>query len=83
MAAGIENFMIAVLVGTLFAIVYALRVLVLMERRVARMDLNIEQMTKRVLKEELVIESAEKRIETEEKKIEKALKGRKTRKGRK
>lgn len=41
---------LAVIVGTLFAIVYSLRVLILLERRVASMELNIQKMTSEVLK---------------------------------
>ena len=49
---------LAVIIGTLAAIVYSLRVLILLERRVAGMELNIQRMTNRVLKEESVIEKA-------------------------
>ncbi len=63
MASGIENVILAIIIGTLAAIVYSLRVLVLMERRIAKIDLNLEQMTKRVLREEFKIESEEKAIE--------------------
>ena len=47
---------LAVIIGTLAAIVYSLRVLILLERRVANMEFNIQRMTARVLKEESVIE---------------------------
>jgi hypothetical protein len=47
---------LAIIVGTLAAIVYALRVLVLMERRVSRMDENSERMSSRIITEELKIE---------------------------
>ena len=49
---------LAVIIGTLAAIVYSLRVLILMERRVASMEMNIQKMTRKVLKEEMVIERA-------------------------
>lgn len=49
---------LAVIIGTLAAIVYSLRVLILLERRVANMELNIQKMTAHVLKEEVKIESA-------------------------
>ena len=52
---------LAVIIGTLAAIVYSLRVLILLERRVASMEANIAKLTQRVLKEELVIERAIKR----------------------
>ncbi|MBI1968977.1 hypothetical protein HYS49_03630 [Candidatus Woesearchaeota archaeon] len=47
---------LAVIIGTLFAIVYSLRVLILLERRVASMEANIQRLTQRVLKEETIIE---------------------------
>ncbi len=49
---------LAVIIGTLAAIVYSLRVLILLERRVASMETNIQKMTSKVLKEEIVIERA-------------------------
>lgn len=56
--AGLEmtDVILAVIIGTLAAIVYSLRVLILLERRVASMEDNIQKMTSRVLKEETVIE---------------------------
>lgn len=47
---------LAVIIGTLAAIVYSLRVLILLERRVASMESNIQRMTKKVLREEEFIE---------------------------
>lgn len=47
---------LAVIIGTLAAIVYSLRVLILLERRVASMEMNIQKMTNKVLKEETIIE---------------------------
>ncbi len=52
---------LAVIIGTLAAIVYSLRVLILVERRVAGMEMNIQKLTQKVLKEEGVIEKAIKR----------------------
>ena len=49
---------LAVIIGTLAAIVYSLRVLILLERRVASMEMNIQKMTSKVLKEEVKIERA-------------------------
>jgi uncharacterized membrane protein len=60
---------LGIVIGTLAAIVYSLRVLVLMERRVARIDSHIEALVLQVLK-------TEERIESEEKKIESMLAGR-------
>lgn len=61
--AGLElaEVILAVIVGTLAAIVYSLRVLILLERRVASMESNIQRMTERVLREERVIEKIIKR----------------------
>jgi len=56
--AGLElaEVILAVIIGTLAAIVYSLRVLILMERRVASMEKNIQKMTAKVLREEKAIE---------------------------
>lgn len=58
-----DTVILGIIIGTLAAIVYSLRVLILLERRIARMDLNIETLTRRILREELVIEKEEKLIE--------------------
>ncbi|MBL7050550.1 hypothetical protein ISS04_00115 [Candidatus Woesearchaeota archaeon] len=58
MALTLEQLTLAIIVGTLSAIVYALRVLVILERRMARMDGNIMKITKKVVAEELKIEKA-------------------------
>ncbi len=53
---------LAVIVGVLFGIVYCMRVLVLMERRVARIEEHIDRVVHKVLEEEIRIErSAKKR----------------------
>lgn len=44
---------LAIIVGTLAAIVYSLRVLVLMERRVARIEEHIEGLVGKVFREEV------------------------------
>ena len=44
---------LAIIVGTLAAIVYSLRVLVLMERRVARIEEHIEGLVGKVFREEM------------------------------
>ena len=49
---------LAVIIGTLAAIVYSLRVLIMLERRVASMEANIQRMTEKVLKEESAIQRA-------------------------
>lgn len=58
MALTLEQLTLAIIVGTLAAIVYALRVLVILERRIARMDGNIMKITKKLIAEELKIERA-------------------------
>jgi len=59
---------LAVIVGVLFGIVYCMRVLVLMERRVARIEEHMDRIVHKVLQEEL--------------KIVRALKGRKSKRRR-
>ncbi len=54
---------LAVILGSLAAIIYALRILVLLERRIARIDSHIEMIVQKVIKEELRIEDEEKKIE--------------------
>jgi hypothetical protein len=52
---------LAVIVGVLFGIVYCMRVLVLMERRVARIEEHIDNMVHKVLQEEIRIEKGKRR----------------------
>ncbi|MBI2668794.1 hypothetical protein HYX14_03045 [Candidatus Woesearchaeota archaeon] len=54
----LQEVILAVIIGTLLAIVYSLRVLILVERRVASMEANIQKLTSRVLREEVAIEKA-------------------------
>jgi uncharacterized membrane protein YheB (UPF0754 family) len=56
MALSVEGVTLSIIVGTLAAIVYSLRVLVILERRIARMDLNLESLVKQIMAEELKIE---------------------------
>lgn len=56
MALGVQEVTLAIIVGALGAIVYSLRVLVLMERRIARIELHIENVVNKVMKEETAIE---------------------------
>ena len=56
MAVDLSAVILAIIVGTLAAIVYSLRVLVLMERRVARIDQHLEMMVEKVVLEERKIE---------------------------
>jgi len=55
---GVQEITLAIIVGTLGAIVYSLRVLVLMERRVARIEGHIERAVDKVMKEEVRIEKS-------------------------
>ncbi len=52
---------LAVIVGTLAAIVYCVRVLILMERRVARIEEHIDNIAHKILSEEQVIEKSMRR----------------------
>jgi len=52
---------LAVIVGVLFGIVYCMRVLVLMERRVARIEEHIDRVVHKILREEVKIARAVKR----------------------
>lgn len=54
----IQQVILAVIIGTLLAIVYSLRVLILLEKRVASMEMNIQKLTGKVLKEEVSIQKA-------------------------
>lgn len=63
MATGIDALILGIIIGTLLAIVYALRVLVLMERRLARVDAHIETLVKTILEEEEQILAEEQKIE--------------------
>jgi hypothetical protein len=49
---------LAVIIGTLAAIVYSLRVLVLVERRVAKIEAHLDGLMHKVIGEELKIERA-------------------------
>ncbi len=59
---GLDTVILAIIIGTLAAIVYSLRILVLLERRISRIDKHIELMTMSVLREEHKIEQEEQRI---------------------
>ncbi len=59
---GADNIILAIIIGTLAAIVYSLRVLVLLERRIARMDYHLEKITMKILQEDYKIEKEEEQI---------------------
>jgi hypothetical protein len=52
----IQFLILAVIIGTLAAIVFSLRVLVLMERRIASIESHIERVIEKIMREEIVIE---------------------------
>ena len=58
MAFGVQEITLAIIIGTLASIVYSLRILVLMERRIARIEMHIERVVDKVIKEEITIERA-------------------------
>lgn len=53
---------LAIIIGVLAAIVYSLRVLVLMDRKIARIEMHIEKMAHKMVKEEYLIEDELKRV---------------------
>ena len=53
----LETTILWVILGTLAAVLYLLRILVLLERRIARMDENLVRITNRIISEEKEIES--------------------------
>lgn len=57
-ALSMSEVILAVIIGTLAAIVYSLRVLILLERRVANMESHIEKMARNVMGDEKKILSA-------------------------
>ena len=64
MSLGFEGITLSIILATLAAIVYSLRVLVILEKRISRIDLNMERMTEKILLEEDLILGEESQIET-------------------
>lgn len=52
---------LAVILATLAAMVYSLRVIILMDRRIAKIEMHIDRMVHKTLQEEYKIERAIKR----------------------
>lgn len=52
---------LAIIIGTLAAIVYCMRVLVLMERRLERIEMHADKIAHKILKEEIKIEKGMKK----------------------
>ncbi|HLD33664.1 MAG TPA: hypothetical protein VJB66_02980 [Candidatus Nanoarchaeia archaeon] len=48
----LTRFLLAVMLGTLLAIVYSMRKLIILERYIARIEGHIEKITKRILRDE-------------------------------
>lgn len=63
MAEPVLTITLAIVIGTLAAIVYSMRILVLLERRIARIDKHIEMMTLNILRDEEKELAEEKKIE--------------------
>ena len=61
MVFGVQEITLAIIIGTLAAIVYSLRILVLMERRIARIEMHIERVVDKVVREEIIIERSMKK----------------------
>lgn len=51
----ISELTLAVIISALFAIIYSLRVLTILDRRIMSMELNIQRMSMKILKEEDMI----------------------------
>jgi hypothetical protein len=56
MALNLESVILCIIIGTLAAIVYSLRILILMERRMSRIEGHVESISAKILREELRIE---------------------------
>ncbi len=56
MALDVTQVTLAIIIGVLAAIVYSLRILVIMERRVARLEMHIERLAEKIITEEVKIE---------------------------
>ena len=61
MPLSIEQLMLLIIIATLAAIAYSLRVLVMMERRLERMEGHLAKVTRRILTEEMKIKKIVKR----------------------
>jgi len=57
----LEQVILYIIIGVLAAIVYSLRILVLMERRIANMEKHVEKLVNKILKEEIKIKTRLKR----------------------
>jgi len=51
----LTRFLLAIMLGTLLAIVYSMRKLIILERYIARIETHIEKVSKHILREETLI----------------------------
>lgn len=58
MAVGLAEVTLSIIIGTLAAIVYSLRILVLLDRRIEKIEKHIESMANKIIQEEVKIERA-------------------------
>lgn len=58
MAVGLAEVTLSIIIGTLAAIVYSLRILVLLDRRIEKIEKHIESMANKIVQEEVKIEKA-------------------------
>jgi biopolymer transport protein ExbB/TolQ len=58
MAVGLAEVTLSIIIGTLAAIVYSLRILVLLDRRIEKIEKHIEAMSNKIVQEEVRIEKA-------------------------
>jgi hypothetical protein len=56
MAVGLAEITLSIIIGTLAAIVYSLRILVLLDRRIEKIEKHIEAMANKIVQEEIKIE---------------------------
>jgi len=56
MAIGVAEITIFIILGTLAAIVYSLRILVLLDRRIEKIEKHIKVISNKIVQEELKIE---------------------------
>ena len=56
MAVDLAAITLSIIIGTLAAIVYSLRILVLLDRRIEKIEKHIEAMANKIVQEEMKIE---------------------------
>jgi len=58
MALGLAEVTLSIIIGTLAAIVYSLRILVLLDRRIEKIEKHIKLIANKIVQEEVKIEKA-------------------------